>query len=85
MTYKCLADCTEDLEKHHQLLRISQEVDPYLELAEIHRQVFSQGGPALLFEKVRGTPFPVLSNLFGNEERCRLIFRKTWDKVSPYC
>ncbi len=75
--YKSLNDCLEDLEKHGQLVRIKEEVDPNLEMAAIHRRVFAAGGPALLFERVKGSPFPAVSNLFGTIERARFIFRNT--------
>ncbi len=57
------------LEKDNDLVRIRVEVDPYLEIAEIHRRVVSQNGPALLFEKVKGSRFPVVTNLFGTQRR----------------
>ena len=64
-----------DLESQRMLLRIKDEVDPNLEMAEIQRRVYSEGGPALYFEKVKGSPFPALSNLFGTMDRSRYIFR----------
>jgi 4-hydroxy-3-polyprenylbenzoate decarboxylase len=70
-----------DLESQRMLLRIKDEVDPNLEMAEIQRRVYSEGGPALYFEKVKGSPFPALSNLFGTMERSRFIFRKTWERT----
>ena len=79
--YRTLRQCIDDLEKHGYVLRISDEVDPYLEMAEIQRRVFAAGGPALLFEKVKGSPFPAVSNLFGTAERARFIFRKTLPAV----
>src|SRR5258707_7314781 len=57
------------LEKHHQLKRISAEVDAELELAEITDRVSKQGGSALLFENVRGHSVPVLINALGSRER----------------
>lgn len=53
---------------------IDVEVDPRLELAEIHRRVVAAGGPALLFRHVLGSPFPVVTNLFGTEKRVNLAF-----------
>ncbi|MFY8059190.1 MAG: hypothetical protein ACOVRM_15700, partial [Planctomycetaceae bacterium] len=58
MGYRNLQECLRDLEKHGQLLRISCEIDADLEAAEIHRRVCERGGPALLFENVRGCRFP---------------------------
>ena len=49
MGYKSLAECVSDLEKHGHLLRIKEEVDPYLEMAAIHMRVYEAQGPALLF------------------------------------
>lgn len=76
--YRNLEDCIIDLEKHGHLIRVKEEVDPYLEMAAIHLKVFEAGGPALLFESVKGTRFRAVSNLFGTLERSKFIFRKTW-------
>ena len=53
MAYRSTKECIEDLEKAGQLLRISQEVDPHLEMAEIQRRIYLKQGPALLFENVK--------------------------------
>src|SRR3954468_21299939 len=81
MGYKSLAACISDLEKHGQLIRIKEEVDPYLQMAAIHLRVFEHEGPAILFENVKGSKFPAVSNLFGTLERSKFIFRDTLDKV----
>ena len=81
MNYSSMKACVDDLEKHGHLLRIIEEVDPYLEMAEIHRRVFDEKGPAILFENVKGSSFPAVSNLFGTLERSRFIFRGTLKKV----
>lgn len=81
MAYKSLVACIADLEKHGHLIRIKEEVDPYLEMAAIHLRVFENAGPALLFENVKGSPFPAVSNLFGTLERSKFIFRDTLPKV----
>ena len=57
-------DACNLLEKHGQLLRIDEEVDPHLVMPAIARQLYAQGGPAVLFEKVKGSPFPAAANLF---------------------
>ncbi len=80
MSYHSLSQCINDLDSS-QLLRIPDEVDPYLEMAEIHRRVFEANGPALLFEKVKGSPFPALSNLFGTKARTTFLFRNTLEQV----
>src|SRR5216684_696848 len=56
------------------LLTVDCEVDPYLEVAEIHRRVIERGGPALLFTKVTGSSFPVVTNLFGTQKRIEFAF-----------
>jgi 4-hydroxy-3-polyprenylbenzoate decarboxylase len=78
--YRNLAACIGDLEQTRQLIRIDQEVDPRLEAAEIQRRVYRAGGPALFFARVRGTPFPMVSNLFGTLDRARFLFR---DSLEP--
>lgn len=62
----------EALKREKQLIEIDVEVDPYLELAEIHRRVIEEEGPALIFTKVKGSPFPVVTNLFGTRQRVDL-------------
>jgi len=79
--YKNLRHCAEDLERSGQLIRIKTEVDPNLEIAEIHRRIYDQKGPALLFEKIKGSSFQALSNLYGTEDRTDYIFRKTLPKL----
>lgn len=77
MTYSSLEACLLDLEQHGQLVRIKEEVDPYLEMAAIHLRVHGAGGPALLFENVKGSRFRAASNIFGTLERSKFIFRDT--------
>jgi len=79
--YPSLSACIRDLERHGHLIRIREEVDPYLEMAAIHRRVYAAGGPALLFENVKGSRFPAVSNLFGTLERARFMFRDTFEAV----
>lgn len=79
--YSSLEECLLDLESHGHLIRIKEEVDPYLEMAAIHLKVYEAGGPALLFENVKGSKFRAVSNLFGTMERCKFIFRHTLDAV----
>ena len=81
MGYKSLAECIHDLERHKHLIRIREEVDPYLEMAAIHMRVYDAQGPALLFENIKGSRFPAVSNLFGTLERSRFMFRDTLDKI----
>lgn len=81
MIYRSTADVIQDLEQAGQLKRISQELDPYLEIPEIQRRVYAAQGPALLFERVAGSPFPALGNVFGTMDRCRFLFRDTLKTV----
>jgi len=81
MPYKSLEECLLDLEKNGQLVRVKEEVDPYLEMAAIHLRVHEADGPALLFENVRETSYRAASNIFGTLERSRFIFRDTFEKV----
>ncbi|TLN09765.1 4-hydroxybenzoate decarboxylase, partial [bacterium] len=60
------------LEREGEIVRITAEVDPCLEIPEIHRRVIDEGGPALLFTNVKGSAFPVLTNMFGTERRIEL-------------
>ncbi|NBO37830.1 UbiD family decarboxylase [bacterium] len=53
---------------------IEAQVDPHLELAEIHRRVIENNGKVLFFKNVKGSPFPVVTNLFGNISRIELAF-----------
>src|SRR5215218_9695048 len=62
------------LERENDLVHIETEVDPNLELAEVHRRVIERGGPALLFKKVKGSRYPVVTNLFGAERRIERAF-----------
>lgn len=75
MAYHSLEACLIDLEQNGQLVRIKEEVDPYLEMATIHHRVYEAGGPALLFENVKGSNFRAASNIFGSLERSKFIFR----------
>ena len=77
MRYKSLKQCIDDLERNGYLVRIDREVDPHLEMAEIHRRVFQAHGPAIYYANVKNSPFPAVSNLFGTLERSRFLFRAT--------
>lgn len=81
MGYRSLEQCVKDLERHGHLVRITEEVDPNLEMAAIHLRVFENNGPALLFENVKGSKYRAVSNLFGTLERSRFIFRDSLETV----
>jgi 4-hydroxy-3-polyprenylbenzoate decarboxylase len=77
MGYRNLRQCVIDLEHRGHLVRFEKEVDPHLEVAEIHRRVYRAGGPAIYFSNVKDCRFPLVSNLFGTLERARFLFRDT--------
>ncbi|MEO6391735.1 MAG: UbiD family decarboxylase, partial [Pyrinomonadaceae bacterium] len=62
------------LRRENELVTVDAEVDPYLELAEVHRRVIDRGGPAILFTRVKGSSFPVVTNMFGTARRIGLAF-----------
>jgi 4-hydroxy-3-polyprenylbenzoate decarboxylase len=72
MHYKDLRDFIAKLEQLGELKRIHTEVDPYLEITEICDRTLKKGGPALLFERVKGSGMPLLGNLFGTTRRVAL-------------
>ena len=70
------------LERVGELARVSAEVDPHLEITEITDRVVKAGGPALLFENVKGSEHPLLINQFGTERRmCLALGTETLDEV----
>src|SRR6516225_3148584 len=81
MGYGSLRECLADLQRTGQLLRLDEEIDPYLEAAEIQRRVYQAQGPAIYFARVKGCRFPMVSNLFGTLERTRFLFRDTLSAV----
>ncbi|MDQ5943224.1 MAG: 4-hydroxy-3-polyprenylbenzoate decarboxylase [Pseudomonadota bacterium] len=72
MRYLDLRDFISQLERLGELKRVSVEVDPKLEMTEICDRVLRAGGPAILFERVKGHDMPVLGNLFGTPRRVAL-------------
>lgn len=84
MPYDHLGEFLSRLEDDGELVRIAAEVDPVHELAEIARQIASDdGGPAILFESVAGSEFPVVTNLLGSPARlCRLLDAASFDEVA---
>src|SRR4051812_41164558 len=74
MSFDSLRPFLEELRRNQELAVIDAPVDPVLEIAEIHRRVIDQEGPALLFTNVKGSSFPVVTNLFGTSRRVDLAF-----------
>src|SRR5881394_4396684 len=75
MTFDTLRETIATLESAGELRRISAEIDPILEVTEIADRVMKGpgGGPALLFEKIRGSRIPLLINTFGSRKRMQMI------------
>ena len=82
MAYKDLRDFLNLLEKKGELVRIKEEVDPILEISEISDRVVKRGGKALFFENVKGSQFPVVTNLFGTMKRmCLALETDSLDSI----
>ena len=64
-----LRDFVRLLEERGELRRIAHEVDPFLEITEISQRVMRAGGPALLFERVKGSRCPLLINTYATRRR----------------
>src|SRR5262245_19727429 len=85
MPYDHLVDFLDDLQHDGELVRITAEVDPLLEITEITDRVSKSpgGGPALFFERVKGSTMPVVINLLGSYKRmCRALGVQSFDEVA---
>jgi len=83
MEYNGLREFIRILEERSLLKRINVEVDPSLEISELVNRVCKKKGPALLFEKVKGSDFPILVNLFGSMERMKLALGvESFDEIT---
>jgi len=71
----------QQLRKEKEIVDIFEEVDPNLEIAEIHRRVAAAEGPALFFHRVKGSGFPVVTNLFGSIKRINSAFQNRPDQT----
>ena len=81
MGYRTLQACLDDLEATGHLLRVDDEVDANLEMAEIQRRVFAPVGRPCYLRACKGCRFPMVSNLFGTMDRAHFIFRDTLARV----
>src|SRR5271156_4541660 len=72
MGYTNLREFIRALEKSKELKRVPFEVDPVLEITEFADRSVKNGGPALLFEKTKGSGVPVLINAFASERRMQI-------------
>jgi 4-hydroxybenzoate decarboxylase subunit C len=76
-----LRELIAGLRNRKELVEIEAEVDPNLEIAEIHRRVAAADGPALLFKRIKGSSFPVVTNLFGSRARVDAAFPNHPERV----
>ncbi|MET0284803.1 MAG: UbiD family decarboxylase [Polyangiales bacterium] len=81
MAFHSTRAAVDALARAGQLARIEHEIDPHLEAAEIQRRVYAAGGPALLFTRVKGSRFPMASNLFGTMARAEILFADALERV----
>lgn len=81
MKHRSTRDVVNDLRNGGRLIEVTDEVDPHLEIAEIQRRVYSNGGPGLLFSNVRQCRFPMASNLFASLDQALYLFRDTLESV----
>ena len=70
-----------ELRNAKEIVDVYEEVDPNLEIAEIHRRVAAADGPALFFHNVKNSSFPVVTNLFGSKRRIDSAFQNRPDKL----
>ena len=83
MAFEDLRAFLNELERSGELRRITQEVDPVLEITEISDRVVKRGGPALLFERPKGSSIPVVTNLLGSKRRMNLALEvESLDEVA---
>ncbi|HBR56282.1 MAG TPA: 4-hydroxybenzoate decarboxylase, partial [Blastocatellia bacterium] len=72
--HRNLRSFIDRLRSENEIIEVSAEVDPYLEIAEIHRRIIAENGKALFFSNVKGSQFPAVTNLFGSAKRMDLAF-----------
>jgi 4-hydroxy-3-polyprenylbenzoate decarboxylase len=81
MQYRSTREVVEDLKRYGRLIEVDEPLSPQLEIAEVQRRVYANGGPAVLFTRPAGTNFPMVSNLFGTLDQARFLFRSTIERV----
>lgn len=83
MGYKGIRDYIRILDENNELIKIQTEVDPVLEITEIADRVVKNNGPALFFENVKGSEYPVLINAFGSYKRMELALEvESLDRIA---
>lgn len=75
-SFRTIGDFARYLESVGELVRVSVEVDPVLEITEVARRAVKERRPAVLFERVKGSAYPVLINALASENRCELALHK---------
>lgn len=81
MAYSGLYECICHQEKLGNVLRIKKEVDPYLEMSAIQLEAYRQKKGIIFFEKIKGSKFPAVSNLFGSAEISRQFFGEEFNRI----
>jgi len=79
MPFRDLRDYLKVLEEHHDLLRVKKPVDTHLEIGRILQKVYSQQGPAVIFEKPIGSECPLVGALFSTRKKALLAFETDED------
>jgi len=74
MAYQDLRDFMTDLQQQGLLKKVETEVDPILEITQVTDRVSKKGGPAIWFNNVKGSPYPMVTNLFGSYYRMSMAF-----------
>jgi 4-hydroxy-3-polyprenylbenzoate decarboxylase len=81
LAFKDLQDFIAELERQGELVRVTAEVDPQYEVAELVQRIIRQDGPALLFERVKGADFPLVMNLFGSTRRIEMALGRHPEEI----
>ncbi len=82
MSFNSFQDFLQHLEKQGEVVRIATEVSAELEITEITDRVTKAQGKALLFEKVKGSRYPVVTNAFGSLKRVAMALGRTPDEIA---
>ncbi len=82
MRYNDMREFLGELESKGLLKRVKAEVDPHLEASAIMERLVKAGGPAVVFEKVKGHGMPIIGNLFGTAERVALGLGVTEEELA---
>lgn len=78
---RTIGDFARFLERRGELHRVKVEVDPYLEITEIASRAIKEGKPALWFERVKGSPYPLVINTLASDRRCELALGKHPEEI----